>query len=240
MCGRCTRAWLPSLRSHTPPHSSYLSASTSFFYLPARPTHMCMCTLVFSVRSEPAENARYCYIIIIVIVSWRFAPVPRHRHRAVCHHTFRPVCRAEPPSPKPGKIVWPLTSSPPPSCQTVRKKRARIGSWTVRQSTRHAGSVLALFLSLALSSSLSLSLSLSCSLSFSLSLSLSLCLSLPVSVLPSLSHRFILSIRQAFVRQRSRCQDSRDLVPRGQRMRGYVVSPPRPLTASRVRGGPPV
>lgn len=38
---------------------------------------MCMCTLVFSVRSEPAENARYCYIIIIVIVRGRsFAPVP--------------------------------------------------------------------------------------------------------------------------------------------------------------------
>lgn len=54
-----------------------LSVSTSFFYLPARPTHMCMCTLVFSVRSEPAENARYCYIIIIVIVCGRsFAPVP--------------------------------------------------------------------------------------------------------------------------------------------------------------------
>lgn len=53
-----------------------LSASTSFFYLSARPTHMCMCTLVFSVRSEPAENARYCYIIIIVIVRGDSRRVP--------------------------------------------------------------------------------------------------------------------------------------------------------------------
>lgn len=57
-----------------------LSVSTSFFYLPARPTHMCMCTLVFSVRSEPVENARYCYIIIIVIVRSRsFAARSRRR-----------------------------------------------------------------------------------------------------------------------------------------------------------------
>lgn len=54
-----------------------LSVFTSFFYLPARSTHMCMCTLVFSVRSEPAENARYCYIIIIVIVRSRLFPSPR-------------------------------------------------------------------------------------------------------------------------------------------------------------------
>lgn len=80
--GRCTRAWAP-LPPEPHSTSSYLSISTSFFYLPAQPTHMCMCTLVFSVRSEPAENARYCYIIIIVIVRGRsFAPVSR-----------RPVCR---------------------------------------------------------------------------------------------------------------------------------------------------
>lgn len=40
-----------------PPSSTYLPACLPAC-LPAGPTHMCMCTLVFSVRSEPAENAR--------------------------------------------------------------------------------------------------------------------------------------------------------------------------------------
>ena len=60
---QCTRAD-SLLRRHTPPPPLPEPLPTSFSlptYLPAcrpGPTHMCMCTLVFSVRSEPAENAR--------------------------------------------------------------------------------------------------------------------------------------------------------------------------------------
>ena len=166
MCGRCTRAWLPSLRSHTPPHSSYLSASTSFFYLPARPTHMCMCTLVFSVRSEPAENARYCYIIIIVIVrghSRRSPPVFRCVPR-----TSRPVCPRQP-----GRKLRKILAPPSTPCAPCSGRSSR-GNDRQERGVHATG---------------------------------------------------------------SRCSRS---VVHGQRMRGYMASRARPLTASRARGGPPV
>lgn len=91
-------------RASSPPSGATLhlllplpASSTSFFYLSARPTHMCMCTLVFSVRSEPAENARYCYIIIIVIVRGDSRRVP-----TVCRVRGPCVFRVDRVLPPPG------------------------------------------------------------------------------------------------------------------------------------------
>lgn len=130
VCGRCTRAWLPSLRSHTPPPPTS-PASTSFFYLPARPTHMCMCTLVFSVRSEPAENARYCYIIIIIIVRGQSRPSPPRRaaprpcvalHFTLCRGSG-PWSRRNPPT-RSGKILSRCpTIVPGRACTRQRQSR---------------------------------------------------------------------------------------------------------------------
>lgn len=87
-------------RASSPPSGATLhlllplpASSTSFFYLSARPTHMCMCTLVFSVRSEPAENARYCYIIIIVIVRGDSRRVPTVCPRGPCAFVSTVCCR---------------------------------------------------------------------------------------------------------------------------------------------------
>lgn len=160
-----------------------LSASTSFFYLPARPTHMCMCTLVFSVRSEPAENARYCYIIIIVIVRGDSRPSPP----CLADRVFARVSpRKQPDLPRKFDSPFAATSHFPGASEPAetRGETARSGEIAV-----HA---------------------------------------------PRDSRRI------SHARQPRCTSPLLPICAPGQRMTGQTAPSPRPLTASRARGGPPV
>lgn len=160
-----------------------LSASTSFFYLPARPTHMCMCTLVFSVRSEPAENARYCYIIIIVIVRGDSRPSPP----CLADRVFARVSpRKQPDLPRKFDSSFAATSHFPGASEPAetRGETARSGEIAV-----HA---------------------------------------------PRDSRRI------SHARQPRCTSPLLPICAPGQRMTGQTAPSPRPLTASRARGGPPV